>query len=456
MRLPIFAVMFLIGCLLPLGSVDDDDSIDKGLARSNLNNLMSDEFYRASDFIDAEAIQKFFENIPYDARSRGRANQPLGRRSWLADFKINDERASDAFARLGRQHNINPLILISRLQMESSLVAPTQEPSRSSRAAAFGCGCPDGRGCNPAYSGFVRQIDCAYLKHDETFKRSQGILRRYDWNMGVESTTRDHYTITPINHATAALYLYTPWAYGRGGSPSHCKGGACMIYNLTDLYLARLKFLGLVAEGVTPRDDVVDGSSISLTRSDENKLRGGAYFRWGELNVAWSSIENAAVRVDGHSVSPEYDRRGRWEIDIPSGPYTVTVNAPGFLEATETCQSGGSFCWVQLQKDPSAEEPTSSERGVGTACRTGPHSGSCIHTEIMQCGGGTLRRRLCPGANEVRCCLTESSRRGVGAECTSRDGTRSGACIDTEIHSCDGSMESERCPGPGSVRCCLR
>jgi hypothetical protein len=182
----------------------------------NRNTIMSDAVLLAANAVDARAIQAFLEDSPY------------GTRSWLADHLIGTKRFSDVLVEEARAGGIDPVVLLARMQVENSLVSKTVKPSNAAINHALGCGCPDSRACSRAYAGLQSQLRCAIEVLDEQLGASRDGTGR--WRLGVARRTLDPLSVTPTNHATAALYAYTPWVLsGRGGN--------WLVWNVTRKYL---------------------------------------------------------------------------------------------------------------------------------------------------------------------------------------------------------------------------
>jgi hypothetical protein len=114
-------------------------------------------------------------------------------------------------------YEINPVILIARMQVETSLVSKTTAPTDRLINRALGCGCPDGGTCNPSYSGLRKQLDCGARTLRRWYDAS--ITGDGEWRRGRTKSTLDAKRVTPISHATATFYAYTPWVLvGSGGS----------------------------------------------------------------------------------------------------------------------------------------------------------------------------------------------------------------------------------------------
>ncbi|HEY5928457.1 MAG TPA: hypothetical protein VIV11_42515 [Kofleriaceae bacterium] len=206
--------------------VDPEDAKADGLpATFDQNFIVTDALLIESLSMSVEEVQKFFENNPY------------GTRSWLASYKVGDMTAAEMVVESAVAHDINPLILIARMQVETSLVSKTSAPTTRMINRALGCGCPDGGSCNPAYSGLRSQLDCGA----KTLRRwyDASIAGTGQWLKGRTRSTLDKRRVTPLNHATASFYAYTPWVLV--GS-----GGAWLAWNVTRKYVRHATATNLI------------------------------------------------------------------------------------------------------------------------------------------------------------------------------------------------------------------
>jgi len=180
------------------------------------HNIMSDTVLLAADAVSAPAIQAFLERSPY------------GTRSWLADYTMDGRRFSEVLAEEARIGGIDPVVLLARMQVESSLVSKTARPGPTTINHALGCGCPDGARCGSQYAGLRSQLACAVdVLHTQLTGSRDGTGQ---WRLGASRRTLDPVSVTPHTHATAALYAYTPWVLtGRGGN--------WLVWNVTRKYL---------------------------------------------------------------------------------------------------------------------------------------------------------------------------------------------------------------------------
>lgn len=206
----LMGVTLLSSCADLEGS-DGLDSVDKNTAnRPRMSTTfaqshpMSDAFFTDTDAVNVSQVQIFLERSPYG-------------RSWLADYSIDGKRASQHIHEVALSRGLNPILLLSRMQVEASLISATSRPEQYLIDRAMGCGCPDGYGCDPSYLGLRNQISCAGKKFRELYDMSANGSGW--WLKGVPRNTEDGYRVVPESHATSALYAYTPWVLiGRGGT----------------------------------------------------------------------------------------------------------------------------------------------------------------------------------------------------------------------------------------------
>ncbi|KAM7196746.1 hypothetical protein V8F20_006939 [Naviculisporaceae sp. PSN 640] len=100
----------------------------------------------------------------------------------------------------------------------------------------------------------------------------------------------------------------------------------------------------------------------------------------------------------------------------------------------------------------------SSEPGVGTSCRVGSQSGTCLSVSRDGCAGGHFDPgNYCPGSQDVQCCLKGgSSEPGVGSSCNVAG--KAGTCLSVSRDGCAGGYfdPGNYCPGSQDVQCCLK
>lgn len=203
--------------------VDPDDGKGDGVAAVfNQHDVVGDDLFVGT--MSVADVQKFFEQTPY-------AN-----RSWLADYTVGGKSAAQLVVEAATAENIHPMMLLTRMQVEASLVSKTTRPSQYRIDRALGCGCPDGSGCSSAYRGFGPQLVCGAEVMRKWYDGS--ISGEGQWRKGVSGRTLDPRTVTPANHATASLYAYTPWVLvGRGGN--------WLVWNVARKYVRHAEALGL-------------------------------------------------------------------------------------------------------------------------------------------------------------------------------------------------------------------
>jgi hypothetical protein len=293
------------------------------------NRVLTEGFFLASGVVDGDAVQAFLEHTPYDTRC------------WLADEKVSGIRAADAVVNAARTAGLNPIVLLARMQVEKSLIGKTVRPSQNAIDYAFGCGCPDGSACDPKYRGLDKQIACAVATlrnlHDAS-KDGTG-----QWRAGHTRKTFDGLKVTPFNHATAALYGYTPWVL-----PG--VGGNWLVWNVTRKFAFAFEEAGAIDLADPALDDPWTGSPC--TDQDQCPFESGAeegfcfVYAVGEDKAGFCS-----VGCEGYCE----DRAGR------DPTFCVSVDGEFGFCAVKSAESNG-FC----SRYPGTA-PVEKDRFVGTS-----------------------------------------------------------------------------------------
>lgn len=168
------------------------------------NHPISDQFFLDKNALTERGVQSFLERSPYG-------------RSWLADYKVSGKKTSSMIYHVAQAKGLNPILLLSRMQVEASLISASSRPAQHLIDRAMGCGCPDGQACQANYLGLENQIYCAAQKFRELYNLSANGTGW--WRKGLGKSTLDPIWIVPESHASAALYAYTPWVLkGSGGT----------------------------------------------------------------------------------------------------------------------------------------------------------------------------------------------------------------------------------------------
>ncbi|MFH1145713.1 MAG: hypothetical protein V1707_01990 [bacterium] len=115
--------------------------------------------------------------------------------------------ANEIIYNAAQEFKLNPEVMLATLQKEQGLIE-NSNPSSYQLDWATGYSkcdtCPSGI---LKYKGFYQQVRAAseqlryYLDHPE----------EYQYRPGLTKNTKDGFSITPYNRATAGLYNYTPW-----------------------------------------------------------------------------------------------------------------------------------------------------------------------------------------------------------------------------------------------------
>lgn len=164
--------------------------------------------------------------VDADSLSLVRIQQFLSERGTLGSYTAEVDgirkSASQIIYDIAHEYQINSKYLITRIQVEQSLITDPS-PTQYQYDWATGYGRCDT--CTPEqaakYKGFALQVRWAAKRIRESYLpdlETQGHTLT-GWGPGITKKTLDGVEVTPLNNATAVLYTYTPWA-------GECFGGA--------------------------------------------------------------------------------------------------------------------------------------------------------------------------------------------------------------------------------------
>lgn len=187
---------------------------------------------------EISAVQRFFERTPYN------------RRSFLATYSSNGVTAAGAVLSAALKYGINPIVLLTRLQMAQGLVSADVYPDDSARVEyAFQCGC-DGVGtCLPELAGLDRQLECVSARLNSYLQQIQDSVEGVTfggWGEGQPALTLDGVEVTPADRSSAALYQFDP-VYGEKDK----LGGAWVFYRIYIKYSRAFSYSGSIDPSIT-------------------------------------------------------------------------------------------------------------------------------------------------------------------------------------------------------------
>jgi hypothetical protein len=372
------------------------------------NNIVSDAIFTNED-LTGDMVQGFLENAPYFG----------GIRSWLADVEVDGVRASDALVAAAKAEGINPLMLLSRLQVEKGVVSKTVRPSQHSIDYTMGCGCHDNQACNTAFKGFDKQMACAantLRKHFDASTANTG-----EWRKDRGTKTLDPITVTPANHATASLYSYTPWVLQGAG-------GNWLVWNVTKKYANA--FASVLPAPPNPGDTTPDAPTppdpapTDTSPEQPDPTAPDAWVGTSCQNTATCNLSAAGVN-NGECLN--------W-----------------FDEDTSSLEGICSMDCTGYCADKSGEAPTfcAAIQGAGQCLsQAGALNNNCASiagtTRVSKPrhGGNAAWQDVCAPAHEAITCAA---------------GGGTGTCDNINTNACSGQTFTGACPGPSEIRCCVQ
>jgi peptidoglycan hydrolase-like protein with peptidoglycan-binding domain len=115
----------------------------------------------------------------------------------------------------GLRPQFNPCLLLAFLEKEQSLVTTTPSPAslEGVLGTAMGYGCPDYAGCDPAYKGFVNQVNWGAYQLQYNYNLANNNQLTDAYQVGRTIYTLDGFNVFIRNAGTASAYRYTPSVY---------------------------------------------------------------------------------------------------------------------------------------------------------------------------------------------------------------------------------------------------
>lgn len=210
-------------------------------------NLIDDELFYDSDAMDAGEIQRFLDEKIGECRNDRCLNvrtTGLSDREELVSeatgeticraIEGGDElRVSEVVFRVQQACGISARVILVTLQKEQGLVSGTtaQRPSERRLQTAMGASCPDDAPCDPQFEGVGAQL-VAGVTDLASYRASQFMRQPGTHFIGFHPNRDCGGTEVAIeNHATAALYNYTPYQPNDAAmSAGWGTGDACSSY----------------------------------------------------------------------------------------------------------------------------------------------------------------------------------------------------------------------------------
>jgi hypothetical protein len=227
----------------------------------------------------------------------------------LKNYKQDGKSAAQIIYEASQDYKINPQVLLVLLQKEQGLITDDW-PWKIQYRSATGYGCPDNADCSKSYYGFKNQVRWAAkmfrsIMNDSPTWYTPFVLgnNTIDWNpidSCGSSTTRIE------NHATLALYSYTPYRPNQAAlNAGYGTGNSCSSYGNRNFYLYFRDWFGSTQTSIAYGWDTESieifsdaGYTQKFTR-DEPILTPGAkaYIRMKVRNVGYNSWDTSFTRL---------------------------------------------------------------------------------------------------------------------------------------------------------------
>lgn len=220
----------------------------------NPHRILSDAELRDAESLSSTAIQQFLEQ----------------KGSVLGAFRETVEgeqlTAAQIVYRVANRTGISPKFLLAVVEREKGLLRKSSSSSKQSDLDwATGYSCFAGS-CNEKYRGFFNQVDSTAITQNIYLERASS----FAYQVGKPAQTRDGFTVTPENQATASLYIYTPYV---GHAPelgiTNGLGGNRLFHNIWQQFFTDAKYPeGLILTDGTAYWKIEQGAKRKFANAD--------------------------------------------------------------------------------------------------------------------------------------------------------------------------------------------
>ncbi len=264
----------VVGCSLAAPSSAGTQNAITG-SKFDKNHLIDDDVLMDDKAVTAQQIQTFLDRTPY------------GTQSPLANYRDeNGAPAAELLHDAAVSYGVNPITLLVRIEMENGLISAPAGPAVDGDASAdSGLETPTSTGVETKIQsafncgrilGLDAQAGCATRAVARAMMLLEGGQEANGgWKRGAALKTQDKITVTPVNAATAAIYVYTPYI-GEAAGGTKGVAGAAGHMGLWNVFAKALKYKGATcpadASGCATDDDggsaSDDGGAVDIDAGD--------------------------------------------------------------------------------------------------------------------------------------------------------------------------------------------
>lgn len=275
----------------------------------------------------------------------------------------SNQTAGQIIAKVAVACGISPKAILVILQKEQSLVTATA-PSSTAFQASMGAGCPDTAPCDGKYAGFYENVYYgAYLLKGYTIPGSSNYSRyaagtkasiAYSPKSYGSSPTCGFKSVTVLNQATHALYVYTPYTPNAAALKNlYGTGDSCSAYGNRNFWRLWTDWFGPTgSEGTIAIAQVyadLGGTGSYLGAVDGAPVRvedagGGIIQTYAGGQIVWNQ------KYGAHAMSGAFATKwaalgGAAKIGWPRDDITVVTNSNG--TGKYQTYSNAQIVWVQ-------------------------------------------------------------------------------------------------------------
>jgi len=356
----------------------------------NKNYIIEDEYLVKYKDLD---INNFFKKI----------------NSKLYNYKIDNILISDIITKLCKDLSFDPRIILTKLQVEQSLLF--SEITQNKLDWAMGFGVPDSGFKNDKYKGFYNQIKGAiqgfknYINQDHIYNIGNKVNKRWIVSDG---------EIVCKNVGTATLYKYTPWIGYRDYKNKKSPFGNFLFYKIWNQFFGDEEEMNTWKIICPPDnyDHLLEGSFVVTEDLKEISSRLGLAFTRNNEKVyigikgkITDNLKNKPVIINKEKDWKIICDPDNWKNPILTGGETVNMvgKVADRLQLSFTKNKENKKVYLGYKKEKSFKFPLDhftdkaydSDSGVDFACPVGtevysPCDGYIIYSEWGHTPWGTI------------------------------------------------------------------
>lgn len=259
----------------------------------------------------------------------------------LKDYTEGGLTAAQIIYNVAQTYSINPEVLLTTLQKESSLITDTW-PMPWQYRTATGYGCPDTAPCDSQYYGLTNQITWAAKLYHSVVTNSSTWYSPYVtgnnyilWNPNKDCGGS---TVNIQNWATASLYDYTPYQPNQASlNAGWGTGDGCSSYGNRNFWLYFTNWFGSTTSNLP---NIYTSSSLDINGGQPVREGQVVHAKFTLRNGSAIDLQTGTIGVSGRDASGTVNR------DIAYTNVMIPANSSSVIDFTFTVPQGVTNYWI--------------------------------------------------------------------------------------------------------------